>query len=107
MERETYAGFAGAWYELRQSAPLIEAVVATVANPAQRSSLKAELEEEAKHSAGNLVAALRQILDGERDEEALCERLYYKSWMLIHAILQGIADPESLKALLTDQPQER
>jgi hypothetical protein len=45
-------------------------------------------------------------VDGERDEEAICEGLDFEDWLLVHAILQGIEDPERLKALLTDQPQK-
>ena len=48
------------------------------------------------------VAAIRRILDGERDEEVLGEGLNLESWLIIHAILQGIEDPASLQALLTD-----
>jgi tetratricopeptide (TPR) repeat protein len=60
-EREAYAGFAGAWYVLRQRAPVIAAVVAVAADPAQRSAFEATwLEEMAKHGWGNLVAVIRR-----------------------------------------------
>ncbi len=107
LEREAYVGFAGAWQALRRRTPLIQAVVATVADPARRSSLEVVLEKGAKHGWGNLVAAIRRLLDGERDEEALGEGLDGEDWLIIHVILQGIADPARLRALLADQPQER
>ena len=44
----------------------------------------------------NLVAAQRQILNGERDEDILCERLDYQDSEVVVAILRGIADPETL-----------
>jgi len=103
--REAYAGFAGAWYELRQFAPLIAAVVTVAADPAQRNALEATwLEKMAKHSLDNLVAAIRRILGSERDEEAICEGLDYVKWLIVHAILRGIAEPGSLKALVADPP---
>ena len=99
-EREAYAGFAGAWYALRQYSPFITAVVTTVADSAQRTELEIALEEMTKNGWGNLVAAIHRILDGERDEEVLCMELDYNEWLIIHTILQGIANPESLEALL-------
>jgi tetratricopeptide (TPR) repeat protein len=104
-EREAYAGFAGAWYGLRQRAPLIQAVVAAATDPAQRSALEAGLAEMTKRGWGKLVAAIRRLLDGERDEEAICEGLRYDAWLLVHAILRGIAEPGSLEALLADPSQ--
>jgi tetratricopeptide (TPR) repeat protein len=118
-EREAYAGFAGAWYELRQAAPLIAAVVAAAAteprkwswfrrkttNPTRRTELEAALTEMAKHGVGDLVTAIRRILDGERDEEAICEGLNGQQGLTVHAILRGIAEPGSLQALLTSQPE--
>ncbi len=105
LERETYAGFAGAWHQLCPLAPVIAAVVATVTGPAQRSDLEAALEERAKHGYGNLVPALRRLLDGERDEEAIGEGLNGEEWLIVHAILRGIAEPGSLQALLASQPE--
>ena len=49
-----------------------------------------------------MVAAIRRILDGVRDEEAICEGLYYERWLSVHAILRGITEPGSLEALLSE-----
>ncbi|MCI5165189.1 MAG: hypothetical protein D3903_03650 [Candidatus Electrothrix sp. GM3_4] len=39
----------------------------------------------------NLKAATRSILNGERDEAALCQPLHYEEAAVIRAILEGIA----------------
>jgi tetratricopeptide (TPR) repeat protein len=103
-EREAYADFAGAEYALRQRTPLIQKVVAVAADPAQRSSLEAALVGAAQ-GWGKLVTAIGRILDGERDEEAICEGLNHVEWLTIHTILRDIAETGSLQALLADPSQ--
>ena len=49
---------------------------------------------------------LERILNGERDEDVLCEHLSYKSSFIIHTILEGIKDPDSLKDLMEEGPEE-
>ena len=44
----------------------------------------------------NLKTAIQQILAGERDVEKLCEPLTFVEAPIITAILEGIAEPESL-----------
>jgi len=61
----------------------------------------------AKHGLGKLVIAIRRILDGERDEEAICEGLDRNAWLIVHAILREIAEPGSLEALLANSPENR
>jgi hypothetical protein len=48
----------------------------------------------------NLVSAVRQILNGQRDEDILCEKLDVIESQIVVAILRGIADPETLKNIL-------
>ena len=45
------------------------------------------------------MAAIRQILAGERDEELLCETLDLDNSMVVMAMLRGIDDPDSLEGL--------
>jgi hypothetical protein len=86
--------------ELRKYGRLIVDVVAAVDDTEVRQQLKAAMEELVKNGWHNLVAAIHRILDGERDEEVLCEPLNYEEAPIIYAILQGIADPQTLEALL-------
>lgn len=53
-----------------------------------------------EHGWINLVAAIRRILAGERNEQALCAPLSLKDSMIIETILRAIADPTTLSALL-------
>ncbi|MCG6138181.1 MAG: CHAT domain-containing protein [Nostoc sp. LLA-1] len=99
--RQAKAAFAGTQYELRQYGQLIAQVVAAVDNAEIRQQLETALENAAKGKQ-NFVAAIRRILADERDENILCEPLDSEDSMIISAILRGIADPQSLEALLNN-----
>ncbi|MBD2505761.1 CHAT domain-containing protein [Nostoc muscorum FACHB-395] len=99
--RQAKAAFAGTQYELRQHGELIAGVVAAVDNAEIREQLETAMENLAE-DLPNFVAAIRRILDGERDENILCEQLDLEGSMIIYAILRGIADPQSLEALLEE-----
>jgi tetratricopeptide (TPR) repeat protein len=103
--REAWAGFKGARHVLRQAGPLIAAVVAAVANPERHPALESALEEESERGRGLLVAALRRVLDGERDADGLCEPLEYQEAHIMHTILQGIEEPGTLRELLEAAPE--
>ncbi|MFO1430984.1 MAG: tetratricopeptide repeat protein [Candidatus Competibacteraceae bacterium] len=105
-EREMYAGFAGAWYELRRRAPFIQAVVVVAAaDPTQRDTLEAEWAGMIKRGWGSLVVAICRIWDGERDKETICEGLNHVEWLIVHAILREIAEPGSLERLLSESEE--
>ncbi len=100
--RQAKVAFAGTQYELRKYGQFIAGVVAAVDDAEEREQLEAALENLVKNGWGNLVAAIRLILAGERDENILCEQLDLEESMIISAILRGIADPHSLAALLAE-----
>jgi hypothetical protein len=50
----------------------------------------------------NLIAAIQQILNGQRDEDILCEGLDIGDSQIMITILRGISDPETLKAFIPD-----
>lgn len=97
--RQAKAAWSGAQYELQEHLPLIERVVHAVADPQRHAELEPELEIWRQNGWSKLVAAIRRLLAGERDEDALCEGLSLEASMIILAILHGIADPESLRGL--------
>ncbi|NMF62314.1 hypothetical protein DP113_22255 [Brasilonema octagenarum UFV-E1] len=97
--RQAKAAFAGTQYELRKYGQFIAWVVAAVDHAEAREQVEAAMENFAE-GWHNLIAAIHRILDGERDQEVLCEPLDLEESMIIYAILQGIADPQSLEALL-------
>ncbi len=101
--RAAFRGFAGSRLALRQHVPLIAAVLGTIARPERRAELEQWLEQGIEHGRANLVAAIRRILDGERDADALCEPLGYEDGLIVQTILEGLRDPDSIRDL-TDPP---
>jgi tetratricopeptide (TPR) repeat protein len=105
LSRQAKAAFAGTRYELQKHGQFIATVVAAVDDAEVRQQLEAEMEGMVKNGWGNLVAAIHRVLEGERDEDVLCELLDLEDSMIINAILRGIADPETLKPLLEGQEE--
>lgn len=104
QERAAYAGFAGSRHALRKHGPLIAAVVRTVERPEHRAELEQVLEAWSEKGWGNLIGAIRRVLDGERDEEALSEPLNREEALIVRTILEGIRDPGSIRDLV--EPEE-
>ena len=98
--REAKRNFAGTRYELQQHIPLILATVMAVHEPPRRAELEASLPQLEKGGWTNLVAAIRRVLAGERDAEALYGSLDGEDSVIIETILQAISDPASLAELL-------
>jgi tetratricopeptide (TPR) repeat protein len=96
QEREEWARFRGARYELRRYAPLIAAIVTVVGSPKQRPALEEVLEAMAKRGWGQLVAAIRHILDGERNVDVLSKPLDREDALIVQVTLQGIENPDTL-----------
>jgi tetratricopeptide (TPR) repeat protein len=98
LARTTKADFPGTQYELQKYAPLIEFVVVAVGNKAVREQLEPLLPQ-LENVKGQLVAAIRRVLAGERDVEVLWDDLDLEDSMIIAAILRGLCDPETHPAL--------
>jgi tetratricopeptide (TPR) repeat protein len=90
LARTTKAAFAGTQYELQQYAPLIELVVAAVGDAVAREQLEPVLVQMMENGWGQLVAAIRRVLAGEREVEALWDDLDLEDAMIIAAILRGV-----------------
>jgi len=91
LAREAKANFAGTRYELKQKhSELILAV-------ARGGNVEAALERYGHQDWDNIKTAIQQILAGERNVDFVCEPLAYYDAPIITAILEGIAQPESLK----------
>lgn len=101
LAREAKRSFAGTRHELRRHAPIILTTVIATQDADQRDALIAHgLPALEKGGWANLVGAIRRILAGERDADALCESLDLKDSMIVEAILAGIEDPSSLQDLM-------
>ena len=102
LARQTYSAWPGAQQVRQQHGALITAVVATVAQPAQRAALDAVLAQIEQRGGGQLVAAIRRLLDGERHDDSLHAQLNYRESLILDTILSGLADPQGLAALLAE-----
>jgi tetratricopeptide (TPR) repeat protein len=101
LAREAKRSFAGTRHELRRHAQFILATVIAAQDTDQRDALIAHgLPALEKGGWTNLVGAIRRILAGERDADALCESLDLEDSMIVEAILAGIGDPSSLQDLM-------
>lgn len=100
LARQTYRAWPGAKQVRQQHGALITAVVATVAQPAQRADLDAVLIQWEQGGWGQFVAAIRRLLDGERHDDSLHAQLHYIESLVLDTILSGLADPPGLAALL-------
>ncbi len=90
LSRTARANFAGTEYELRQHAQLIEGVVRAVDDAEVRQQLEPLLENRISNGWQNLIAAIRQILNGQRDEDILCEGLGDIGSQIVLAILDRV-----------------
>ncbi|MGO9121305.1 MAG: hypothetical protein ACLQPD_27300 [Desulfomonilaceae bacterium] len=104
--RDAKRNFAGTRHELREHADLIIGTVRATQQPEVRTQLEELLSRREQGGWTNLVAAIRSILAGERNADVLCASLDLEDSMIIEAILQGLADPSSLKDLLPDEEQD-
>ncbi|WP_434687516.1 tetratricopeptide repeat protein [Pseudanabaena minima] len=92
LSRTARANFAGTSYELRQYAQLIDGVVRAVDDAEVRQQLESEMEN-APSEWQNLNAAIRQILNGQRNEDILCEGLDSIDSQIVLAILEQVKRP--------------
>ena len=90
LSRTARANFAGTAYELRQHAPLIDAVVSAVDDAEVRQQSESQLQEADPECQNILLNAIRQILNGERDEDILCEELGIRDSQIVLAILDQV-----------------
>jgi tetratricopeptide (TPR) repeat protein len=92
LARTTKAAFAGTQYELQPHAPLIELVVAAVGDEAVREPLEPLLVLMVEIGRGQIVAAIRRVLAGEREVEVLWDDLDLDDSMIIAAILGRVSE---------------
>lgn len=93
LSRTARANFAGTEYELRQHAQLIEGVVMAIDDAEVRQQLELILEDMISRGWQDLITAIRQILNGERDEDILCEGLGDMASQIVLAILDQVKRP--------------
>jgi tetratricopeptide (TPR) repeat protein len=88
VARRTFAAAPIARETLRQFEPLIDLAVSAARGDSDALvTLETDLAE-APENAADLVAAIRALLAGTRDEVALCEPLYQEDGFIVSAILR-------------------
>jgi tetratricopeptide (TPR) repeat protein len=92
LARTALAALARTQYELQQREPLIAAVVAAVGDKAAQSQLEPILTQGIEIDRGQLVAAIRRVLAGEREVEVLWDDLDLDDSMIIAAILGRVSE---------------
>jgi hypothetical protein len=80
---------------MQQFMPFVAGVVMAVHQPEHRAELDGLLAQLEQGGGNALVAAIRRILDGERDEDRLVDGLSPEAG-IIETILHALEDPESL-----------
>jgi len=103
LAREAKRNFAGTRHELKQHLPLILGAIMGVQEPERREELEKALPGLEKGGWTSLVAAIRRILAGDRDADALCTDLDLEDSMIVETILRGLADPSTLADLLPEE----
>ncbi len=96
--RDSYLRFAGMPTQMKQMAWLIAEVLNAVSTQNVDEKLTTDLQN-LQQGRANLVNAIQHLLNGERNEAVLLEPLNYEEAAIIHLILQGIANPDSLATL--------
>ncbi len=103
LAREAKRNFAGTTHEMKRHLPVILGTFQAIHNPDTADDFGTALSQMEKHGWTNLVAAIRRILAGERNEQSLCAPLDFEDSMIIETILRAIADPTTLSALLPSE----
>jgi Tfp pilus assembly protein PilF len=90
LSRTARVNFAGTEYELHQYAQFIEGVVMAVDDAEVRQQLEAHLQKVDPEGQNIVWNAIRQILNGERDEDILCKGLNTINSLIVLTILEQV-----------------
>ncbi len=90
-EQESYAASAFVAHAIREWGPVMQSMVAACEGHVQAAKQVNSLLQQFEEGWPTTVAAVRRILDGERDIETLRTGLSPKSFVVIHTILSQLA----------------
>jgi tetratricopeptide (TPR) repeat protein len=106
LARSAKRNFAGTSHELKRHLRIILGTVQAVHDPGTEDAVRTALSQMEQQGWTNLVAAIRQILAGERNEQVLVAPLDLEDSMIIETILRAIADPTTLSALMSAEDED-
>jgi tetratricopeptide (TPR) repeat protein len=96
LERDAKRAFAGTAHEMRRHLPLILATCQAVQDPEKATEFDSVLSEGEQRGFTNLVGAIRRMLAGERNPDALCDNLDLDNSMIVETILDALDNPAIL-----------
>jgi hypothetical protein len=99
LSRDSYLRFAGMPTQIKQMASFIAEVRNAVLTQNVDEELTTFLQNLQQGDWTNLSNAIQHLLNGERNEAVLLEPLDFAEAAIIHLILKGIANPDSLATL--------
>lgn len=85
---------------MRSHLPIILGTFVAIKNPEKAAEFNSVLSAGEERGWTNLVAAIRRILAGERNRDALCDKLYLDDAMIVETILEALENPAILQAML-------
>jgi tetratricopeptide (TPR) repeat protein len=100
LARDAKRAFAGTAHEMRQHLPLILATCQAIQNPKEAAQFINALSGGEEGGWADLVGAIRRILAGERNRDALCDKLNFRDAMIVETILEALENPAILQAML-------
>ena len=90
QSRHSYGEFEASKNELLQYKLLIQSIISAINDADYLPDLEAELQIGSADGWGNLVAAIRRILAGERDEDELCWELDRIDSLIVGEVLRKL-----------------
>ena len=90
QSRQSYAAFAGSRHELQTHEDFIQCVMIALQDSGQLPQLEERLQSRSAIGWGDLVAAIRRILAGERSEDEVCFDLGYRSALIVGEVLRKL-----------------
>ncbi len=90
LARDAKGNFAGTAHEMKRFARLIQGVCQAACDPAAAEAIQDVLANLRQRGGTNLVAAIRNILSGERNADLLCKDLDLQDSMIVETILENL-----------------
>jgi tetratricopeptide (TPR) repeat protein len=101
LARDAKRAFAGTAHEMQRHLPVILGTYQAIQNPEKAAEFDSVLSAGEEHGWTNLVAAIRRILAGERNRDALCDKLDMEDSMIVATILDALENPAILQNMLS------
>ena len=85
---------------MRRHLPVILGTCLTIQNPEEAAEFDSILSAMEEEGWTNLVGAIRRILAGKRNRDALCDKLDIEDTMIVETILEALENPAILQDML-------